>query len=156
MAGHFGSSEFVQPYAPASCMWSGVNGAYRSMAESLMWLARLLHALLGGCITHAESQDVSSCSALAAQPLMSTAWPCHCAMALTVCSTHAVHCSAGAIMVGTRAVSESGAVGSWRREQLELFCISRLINCSVEATEEQVVMDFSFPVGTPHRPPVRC
>ena len=55
-------------------------------------------------------------------------------------------------MVGTRAVSESGAVGSWRREQLELFCISRLINCAVEATEEQVTMDFSFPVGTSRTP----
>lgn len=35
----------------------------------------------------------------------------------------------------------------WDREQAELFCVSRLINCQIEATEEFIVMDFSFPVS---------
>lgn len=53
----------------------------------------------------------------------------------------------GAISVGTRTLSESGTVGPWRREQVELFCISRLLNCIVENDEEFVFMDCSFAVG---------
>lgn len=53
----------------------------------------------------------------------------------------------GVIAVGTRTLSESGTVGSWSREQVELFCISRLINCVLEANEEFVCMDFHFAVG---------
>jgi predicted Zn-dependent peptidase len=53
----------------------------------------------------------------------------------------------GAVAVGTRALSEAGTVGPWAREQVELFCISRLINCVLEADEEFVAMDFHFAVG---------
>ena len=54
---------------------------------------------------------------------------------------------AGAVSVGVRAASESGTVGDWQREQVELFCVSRLINCVLESDEEFVVMDFHFPVS---------
>lgn len=53
----------------------------------------------------------------------------------------------GASSVGTRALSESGTVGRWNREQTELFCVSRLINCVLEPSEEFLVMDFNFPIG---------
>lgn len=53
----------------------------------------------------------------------------------------------GAIAVGTRTLSESGTVGEWDRAQVELFCISRLINCVLEANEEFICMDFHFAVG---------
>lgn len=53
----------------------------------------------------------------------------------------------GAIAVGTRTLSESGTVGEWDRAQVELFCISRLINCVLEANEEFVCMNFHFAVG---------
>jgi predicted Zn-dependent peptidase len=53
----------------------------------------------------------------------------------------------GAVAVGTRTLSESGTVGTWDREQVELFCISRLINCVLEADEEFLCMDFHFAVG---------
>lgn len=53
----------------------------------------------------------------------------------------------GATAIGTRALSESGTVGEWSREQTELFCVSRLINCIFESSEEFLVMDFTFPVG---------
>lgn len=53
----------------------------------------------------------------------------------------------GVVSVGTRTLSESGTVGAWSREQVELFCISRLINCVLEASEEFICMDFHFAVG---------
>ena len=53
----------------------------------------------------------------------------------------------GVVAVGTRTLSESGTVGAWSREQVELFCISRLINCILEANEEFTCMDFHFAVG---------
>ena len=53
----------------------------------------------------------------------------------------------GSIAVGTRTLSESGTVGDWDRAQVELFCISRLINCVLEANEEFICMDFHFAVG---------
>ncbi|GMH43786.1 hypothetical protein BSKO_11720 [Bryopsis sp. KO-2023] len=53
----------------------------------------------------------------------------------------------GATAIGTRALSESGTVGPWSREQTELFCVSRLINCMFESSDEFLVMDFNFPVG---------
>eukprot|EP00887_Chlorella_sp_A99_P001378 scaffold8.g1378.t1 len=53
----------------------------------------------------------------------------------------------GVVAVGTRALSESGTVGTWQREQVELFCISKLINCTLEPDEEFVCMDFHFAVG---------
>lgn len=53
----------------------------------------------------------------------------------------------GSVSVGTRTLSESGTVGHWQREQVELFCISKLINCILEADEEFICMDFHFAVG---------
>lgn len=52
----------------------------------------------------------------------------------------------GSVAVGVRAVSESGTVGSWEREQMELFCISKLINCMIDSDEEFVIMDLRFAV----------
>lgn len=54
----------------------------------------------------------------------------------------------GVITVGTRTLSESGTVGQWDRQQVELFCISKLINCVLESDEEFIIMDFHFAVGT--------
>ena len=54
---------------------------------------------------------------------------------------------AGAVAVGTRALSEVGTVGHWRRDQVELFCISRLITSQLECDEEFVFMDAHFAVG---------
>lgn len=54
---------------------------------------------------------------------------------------------AGAVAVGTRALSEVGTVGKWRRDQVELFCISRLITSQLECDEEFVFMDAHFAVG---------
>lgn len=54
---------------------------------------------------------------------------------------------AGAVAVGTRALSEVGTVGRWRRDQVELFCISRLITSQLECDEEFVFMDAHFAVG---------
>lgn len=53
----------------------------------------------------------------------------------------------GVITVGTRTLSESGTVGQWDRQQVELFCISKLINCVLESDEEFIIMDFHFAVG---------
>jgi hypothetical protein len=51
------------------------------------------------------------------------------------------------VSIGARALSESGTVGSWQRSQVELFCISKLINCVLESDEEFVCMDLHFAVG---------
>jgi len=51
------------------------------------------------------------------------------------------------VSIGTRTLSESGTVGAWRREQVELFCISKLINCMLESDEEFICMDFHFATG---------
>ena len=55
--------------------------------------------------------------------------------------------SVGAVSVGTRALSETGDVGEWKRDQTEIFCLSRLINCIIEANEEFMYIDFHFAVG---------
>ena len=53
----------------------------------------------------------------------------------------------GAVAVGTRTLSESGTVGNWTRDQTELFVISKLLNCILEADEEFAYMDCQFAVG---------
>eukprot|EP00899_Mesostigma_viride_P019537 jgi/Mesvir1/27585/Mv07330-RA.1 len=53
----------------------------------------------------------------------------------------------GSVSIGSRALSESGAVGHFSREQVELFCVSQLVNCVLEADEEFLCMDFHFSVG---------
>jgi len=50
----------------------------------------------------------------------------------------------GAVAVGTRTMSETGTFYEFTREQVELYCVSNLINCFVEADEEFICMDFHF------------
>lgn len=52
--------------------------------------------------------------------------------------------SRGAVVVGVRTLSEGGRVGNFSREQVELFCVNHLINCSLESTEEFICMEFRF------------
>ncbi|GAA0138514.1 metalloprotease [Lithospermum erythrorhizon] len=52
--------------------------------------------------------------------------------------------SKGAVIVGVRTLSESGRVGNFSREQVELFCVNHLINCSLESSEEFICMEFRF------------
>lgn len=52
--------------------------------------------------------------------------------------------SGGAVVVGVRTLSEGGRVGNFSREQVELFCVNHLINCSLESTEEFIAMEFRF------------
>ncbi|KAK4804060.1 hypothetical protein SAY86_003877 [Trapa natans] len=52
--------------------------------------------------------------------------------------------SRGAVVVGVRTLSEGGRVGNFTREQVELFCVNHLINCSLESTEEVIAMEFRF------------
>ncbi|KAJ7516395.1 hypothetical protein O6H91_22G056800 [Diphasiastrum complanatum] len=54
--------------------------------------------------------------------------------------------TSGAVAVGVRTLSEGGVVGGFSREQVELFCVSNLINCVLEADEEFICMDFHFTV----------
>jgi len=55
----------------------------------------------------------------------------------------------GVVSIGARALSESGTVGGWERSQVELFCITKLINCVLESDEEFVCMDLHFATGAP-------
>ncbi|XP_051119262.1 stromal processing peptidase, chloroplastic [Andrographis paniculata] len=50
----------------------------------------------------------------------------------------------GAVIVGVRTLSEGGRVGNFSREQVEMFCVNHLINCSLESTEEFICMEFRF------------
>ncbi|XP_068647590.1 stromal processing peptidase, chloroplastic [Aristolochia californica] len=50
----------------------------------------------------------------------------------------------GAVIVGVRTLSEGGRVGNFSREQVELFCVNHLINCSLESTEEFISLEFRF------------
>ena len=52
----------------------------------------------------------------------------------------------GSVAVGVRTLNEAGTVGQWTREQVELFCISKLIHCVLEPDEEFVFLDFHFPM----------
>ncbi|KAB1203490.1 putative zinc protease PqqL [Morella rubra] len=52
--------------------------------------------------------------------------------------------SKGAVVVGVRTLSEGGRVGNFSREQVELFCVNHLINCSLESMEEFISMEFRF------------
>ena len=54
--------------------------------------------------------------------------------------------------MATRALSESGAFGPWRRHQVELFSISKLITCMMEPDDEWLCMDFHFNTGELTRP----
>ncbi|EPS66722.1 hypothetical protein M569_08054, partial [Genlisea aurea] len=67
-------------------------------------------------------------------------------MRLIVGGGRAAECpeAKGAVIVGVRTLSEGGRVGSFSREQVELFCVNNLINCSLESTEEFICMEFRF------------
>ncbi|CAM8951545.1 unnamed protein product [Rhodiola kirilowii] len=67
-------------------------------------------------------------------------------MRLVVGGGRAAECSSskGAVVVGVRTLSEGGCVGNFSREQVELFCVNHLINCSLESTEEFICMEFRF------------
>ncbi|KAL5713697.1 hypothetical protein ACHQM5_015750 [Ranunculus cassubicifolius] len=52
--------------------------------------------------------------------------------------------SRGDVIVGVRTLSEGGRVGKFSREQVELFCVNHLINCSLESNEEFICMEFRF------------
>ncbi|XP_038711461.1 stromal processing peptidase, chloroplastic-like isoform X1 [Tripterygium wilfordii] len=67
-------------------------------------------------------------------------------MRLIVSGGRAVESAAsrGAVVVGVRTLSEGGRVGNFSREQVELFCVNHLINCSLESTEEFICMEFRF------------
>ena len=55
------------------------------------------------------------------------------------------------IAVGIRALSEGGAVGGFAREQIELFCVSELVNFFLDTDEEFLYMDCTFGSGDiPH------
>ncbi|GAB2282246.1 hypothetical protein Dimus_016796 [Dionaea muscipula] len=68
------------------------------------------------------------------------------AMRLIVSGGRAMETSeaSGAVVVGVRTLSEGGRVGNFSREQVELFCVNHLINCSLESTEEFICMEFRF------------
>ena len=53
----------------------------------------------------------------------------------------------GVIGVGARAVSESGAVGDVSRQQLELFSISKLFTCIVDADDDSIYFDSQITPG---------
>ena len=59
----------------------------------------------------------------------------------------------GVVGVGVRTLNEAGTVADWSREQVELFCISKLINCVLEPDEEFVFLDFHFAMRTYPSPP---
>ena len=52
--------------------------------------------------------------------------------------------------MGARTISEAGAVGDLSRQQLELFSISQLFHCMVDADDESLYFDCTF---TPSEPP---
>ena len=51
------------------------------------------------------------------------------------------------VTIGTRALSESGAVGNFAREQIELYCVSELVNCFLDTDEEFLYLDCSCSSG---------
>jgi len=55
----------------------------------------------------------------------------------------------GAAALGSRTLQEGGAFSPWSREQVELFCVDRLIMVEVTCTEEAIVIDFGFPTPAP-------
>ena len=52
---------------------------------------------------------------------------------------------------GVRALSECGAIGGWSREQIEIFCVTNLVSCALEADHEFLVLDLHFAKDTMER-----
>merc|ERR1719271_572824 len=55
----------------------------------------------------------------------------------------------GSAAVGARTLQEGGAFDPWSREQVELFCVDRLIMVEVTCSEEKITVDFGFPTPPP-------
>jgi len=55
----------------------------------------------------------------------------------------------GAVALGARTLQEGGAFAPWSREQVELFCVDRLIMVEVTCTEDAIFVDFQFPTPAP-------
>ena len=51
--------------------------------------------------------------------------------------------------MGARTLQEGGAFDPWSREQVELFCVDRLIMVEVTCSEEKITVDFGFPTPPP-------
>jgi hypothetical protein len=60
------------------------------------------------------------------------------------------HFGHGSVAIGARTMQEGGAFGSWAREQVELFCIDHLVMVTVDANEEFLIMELSFPTTKLH------
>lgn len=58
-------------------------------------------------------------------------------------------CRQGAVALGARTLQEGGAFAPWSREQVELFCVDRLIMVEVACTDEAIFVDFQFPTPAP-------
>ncbi|KAJ8608166.1 hypothetical protein CTAYLR_010305 [Chrysophaeum taylorii] len=58
-------------------------------------------------------------------------------------------CKQGAVALGARTLQEGGAFSPWSREQVELFCVDRLIMVEVACTDEAIHVDFQFPTPAP-------
>lgn len=56
----------------------------------------------------------------------------------------------GSVAIGARTMQEGGAFEGWAREQVELFCIDHLVMVTVDANEESLFLDFSFPTTKLH------
>jgi len=55
----------------------------------------------------------------------------------------------GSAAVGARTLQEGGAFDPWSREQVELFCVDRLIMVEVTCSDEKITVDFGFPTPPP-------
>mmetsp|Transcript_8529 Transcript_8529/g.10826 ORF Transcript_8529/g.10826 Transcript_8529/m.10826 type:complete len:726 (+) Transcript_8529:2-2179(+) len=55
----------------------------------------------------------------------------------------------GSIALGCRTLQEGGAFEPWTREQVELFCVDRLIMVEVICVDEAIHIDFQFPTPAP-------
>ena len=58
-------------------------------------------------------------------------------------------CKPGSVTLGARTLQEGGAFEPWTREQVELFCVDRLIMVEVSCHEEAIHIDFQFPTPAP-------
>jgi hypothetical protein len=56
------------------------------------------------------------------------------------------------VAVGTRTMQEGGALGPWKREQVELFCVDNLMMVEINTSEDWIFMDFTFPTKASSEP----
>lgn len=55
---------------------------------------------------------------------------------------------AGCVAVGIRTLAESGGLGPWSREEVEVYCLSNLVSGNMDADAEYVIMDFHYSMGS--------